>query len=384
MCFANAGIPVTIIETEKAALDRGLGRIEGNYETSVKRGSLDAATSAKRRGLIAGALDLSAAAEADFVIEAVFEEMELKKQIFGTLDRITKPGAVLATNTSYLNVDEIAASTKRPADVLGTHFFSPANVMRLLEIVRGAKTAPDVLATAVETGRALGKVTVVVGVCDGFVGNRMLARRSGQAERLLLEGALPDQVDKALVDFGFKMGPFATGDLAGLDIGWRLRKARGLKAPIADALCEAGRLGQKAGRGYYAYGADGRTPIPDLEVESLIVAAAARLGIKRRAIGAEEIVERLLFPMINEGARILDEGMAARPSDIDVIWLNGYGWPVTRGGPMFYADRIGLGRVAARLKEFAAISGDETLQPAALLTRLAGDGQGFASLAPRS
>jgi len=380
MCFANAGIPVTVIETEKAALDRGIGRIEGNYETSVKRGSLDAGEAKTRRGLISGALDFNAVAEADFVIEAVFEEMDLKKQIFRELDRLAKPGAVLATNTSYLNIDEIAASTNRPSDVLGTHFFSPANVMRLLEIVRGAKTAPEVLATAVEVGRALGKVTVVVGVCDGFVGNRMLAKRSTQAEALLLEGAAPHEVDKAMTDFGFKMGPFATGDLAGLDIGWRLRKARGLKAPISDALCEAGRLGQKAGRGYYLYGADGRTPSPDPEVESLIAGIAAKLGIKRRRIDAEEIIERLLFPMINEGARILEEKIAARPGDIDVIWLNGYGWPITNGGPMFHADRIGLARIAARLGEFAGISGDKSMVASPLLADLAKSGKGFASL----
>jgi 3-hydroxyacyl-CoA dehydrogenase len=384
MCFANAGIPVTIIETERAALDRGIGRIEGNYETSVKRGSLDAGAAKTRRGLIAGGLDFGAVAEADFVIEAVFEEMDLKKKIFRELDRIAKPGAVLATNTSYLNIDEIAASTNRPADVLGTHFFSPANVMRLLEIVRGAKTAPDVLATAVETGRALGKVTVVVGVCDGFVGNRMLAKRSLQGEALLLEGASPHEIDAAMTDFGFKMGPFAVGDLAGLDIGWRLRKARGLKAPISDALCEAGRLGQKAGRGYYLYGVDGRTPTPDPEVDALIAGIAAKLGVKRRRIDAEEIVERLLFPMINEGARILEEGIAARSSDIDVIWLNGYGWPVTDGGPMFHADRVGLARIAARLGEFAGITGDKSLVPAPLLADLAKTGKGFASFAARA
>ena len=381
MCFANAGIPVTIIESEQAALDRGLGRIGSNYDTSVQRGSLDAADAKRRRGLMTGALDLTAAGDADFVIEAVFEEMDLKKKVFGALDRIAKPGAVLASNTSYLNIDEIAATISRPADVLGTHFFSPANVMRLLEIVRGAKTAPDALATAVEIGRALGKVTVVVGVCDGFVGNRMLARRSTQAELLLLEGASPQEVDKAMTDFGFRMGPFATGDLAGLDIGWRLRKARGLRAPIADALCEAGRLGQKAGRGYYLYGADGRTPTFDPEVDALIARIAAERGIARHKIAAAEIIERLLYPMINEGARILAEGVAARPGDIDVIWLNGYGWPAARGGPMFHADRVGLGRVAARLGEFALAGGDESLQPAPLLVELARSGGTFASFA---
>ncbi len=380
MCFANAGIPVAVIETDGEALARGIARIAANYETSVKRGSLPADESVRRQGLIAGGTDLAAAAEADFVIEAVFEEMALKKQVFGQLDRIARPGAVLATNTSYLDVNEIAGATSRPGEVLGTHFFSPANVMRLLEIVRGSRTAPDALATAVELATLLGKVPVVVGVCDGFVGNRMLARRSAQGERLLLEGALPQDIDAAMTGFGFRMGPFATGDLAGLDVGWRARKARGIKAPIADALCEQGRFGQKAEKGFYAYGADGRTPVPDPEVERLIVETSARLGVARRAIGAEEIVERLVYPMINEGARILAEGIAARSSDIDVIWLHGYGWPVTRGGPMFHADLVGLGRIAVRLETFAAASGDESLRPAPLLAGLAKSGAGFASL----
>ncbi len=315
------------------------------------------------------------------VIEAVFEEMDLKKRIFADLDRIAKPGAILATNTSYLDVNEIATATARPSDVLGTHFFSPANVMRLLEVVRGAKTAPDVLTTVIEVGRKIGKVPVVVGVCDGFVGNRMLARRSAQAERLLLEGALPQEVDRALTDFGFRMGPFAMGDLAGLDIGWRLRKARGLKAAISDALCEAGRLGQKTGKGYYAYGDGGRTPSPDPEVKTLIVAASARAGITRRTIGQDEILERLLFPMINEGARILEEGIAARALDIDVIWLNGYGWPGNKGGPMYFADFVGLDKIATRLKVYADAVGDATLRPSALLSRLAAARTGFKQFA---
>lgn len=377
MCFANAGIPVTIVETSQSQLDAGISRIEKNYETSVKRGSLTAEESARRMARITGATSLDVVADADMVVEAVFEEMDLKKRIFADLDRIAKPGAILATNTSYLDVNEIAAVTSRPGDVLGTHFFSPANVMRLLEVVRGAKTAPDVLATAIEVGRKIGKVPVVVGVCDGFVGNRMLARRSAQAERLLLEGALPHEVDRALTDFGFRMGPFAMGDLAGLDIGWRLRKARGLKAPVADALCEAGRLGQKTGKGYYAYGDGGRTPSPDPEVEALIVAASARAGIARRAIGQDEILERLLYPMINEGARILDEGIAARALDIDVIWLNGYGWPANKGGPMYFADTVGLNRIAARLDAYAESTGDVTLKPSPLLSRLAAAGAGF-------
>ncbi|WP_426958371.1 3-hydroxyacyl-CoA dehydrogenase NAD-binding domain-containing protein [Muricoccus radiodurans] len=380
MNFANAGIPVTLIETDQDALTRGLERVAGNYATSVKRGSLTEAARDQRMSLIKGAVGLEAAAEADVVIEAVFEEMGLKKEIFGKLDGIAKPGAVLASNTSYLDVDEIASATSRPGDVLGMHFFSPANVMKLLEVVRGAKTAPDAVATAMELGRKLAKVPVVSGVCYGFIGNRMLARRTAQAERLLLEGALPQEVDAALTAYGFRMGPFQMGDLAGLDIGWRIRKAQGKRAPIADALCEAGRLGQKTGKGYYDYSGAARSGVPDPEVRALIERVSAEQGITRRAIGQEEITERLLLPMINEGARILEEGIAARPGDIDVVWLYGYNWPATTGGPMFYADTIGLPRIVERLERFAAQSGDETLQPAPLLRRLAAEGRGFSSL----
>jgi 3-hydroxyacyl-CoA dehydrogenase len=376
MCFAEAGIPVAVIETAQDALDRGLGRVRGNYATSVKRGSLLAEESARREALIEGRIGFDAVADADVVIEAVFEEMDLKRAIFRDLDRLAKPGAVLASNTSYLNIDALAAATQRPGDVLGMHFFSPANVMRLLEVVRGAQTAPDALLTASALGRRLGKVPVVVGVCDGFVGNRMLSRRTQQAERLLLEGASPAEVDRALTAFGFRMGPFAMADLAGLDIGWRLRKARGTKAPVADALCEAGRFGQKTGRGYYKY--EGRDATPDPEVDGVIADASAKLGISRRAIGQDEILQRLLFPMINEGARILDEGIAARPGDIDVIWQHGYNWPATEGGPMWYADRLGPDRVAARLTEFAERSGDDSLRPSPLLARLAKHGGSFA------
>ncbi|MBB5693250.1 3-hydroxyacyl-CoA dehydrogenase NAD-binding domain-containing protein [Muricoccus pecuniae] len=380
MCFANAGIPVTLIETSEENLQRGLERVAGNYATSVKRGSLTEEARAKRMGLIEGKVGLDAAAGADVVVEAVFEEMGLKKEIFGKLETVAKPGAILATNTSYLDVDEIAASTSRPADVLGMHFFSPANVMKLLEVVRGKRTAPDALATAMELGRKLAKVPVVSGVCYGFIGNRMLARRTAQAERLLIEGALPEEVDAALNAFGFRMGPFAMGDLAGLDIGWRIRQATGKKAPVADALVEAGRLGQKTKRGYYDYSADGRTGVPDPEVVAIIERVSAEQGVTRRPIGREEITERLLFPMINEGARILEEGIAARAGDIDTVWLNGYGWPAVTGGPMFHADSLGLPRIVGRLREFARASGDESLEPAPLLVRLAEAGQGFASL----
>jgi 3-hydroxyacyl-CoA dehydrogenase len=379
MCFANAGIPVTLIETSDEQLQKGRDRIAVNYRATMARGGLSAEDMERRVGLIAGKVGIDAAAEADVVIEAVFEDMDLKKRVFAELDRVAKPGALLATNTSTLDVDEIAGATARPQDVVGTHFFSPANVMRLLEIVRGANSAPDAIATALALARRLGKVPVVVGVCYGFVGNRMLARRSVEAERLLLEGALPQDVEAALVEFGLPMGPFAMMDLAGLDVGWLIRKSRGEHAVIEDALCEAGHFGQKTGKGYFRYEAGSRTPIPDPEVERTILDASARLGISRRKIGPEEIVERTVLPMINEGARILEEGIAARPSDIDVVWVYGYGWPVWRGGPMYYADQLGLGHVRDRLMHYAEHTADESLRPAALISRLAAEGRGFGS-----
>jgi 3-hydroxyacyl-CoA dehydrogenase len=381
MCFANAGIPVTLIETDEEALQRGLARVAQNYEISVQRGSLSPDARDARLKLIEGKVGLQAAAEADLVIEAVFEEMGLKKEIFGKLGEIAKPGAALATNTSYLDVNEIAAASGRPQDVMGMHFFSPANVMRLLEIVRGQKTAPDALATAMQIASKIGKTPVVVGVCFGFVGNRMLAARSEQVERLLLEGASPQDIDAAITGFGFRMGPCAMGDLAGLDIGWRIRKATGKKAPVADALCEAGRLGQKTGKGYFLYAEGDRAPRVDPEVTTLIERISARQGVARRKISSDEIVERLIYPMINEGARILDEGVAYRPGDIDVVWLYGYGWPAWRGGPMHYADQIGLKRFAERLDDFASATGQEQLRPSPLLRRLASEDRGFGSLA---
>jgi 3-hydroxyacyl-CoA dehydrogenase len=379
MCFANAGIPVTIVETGRDLLQKGLDRVAANYRATVSRGGLSADEMERRIGLITGVTELDAVGSADVVIEAVFEEMDLKKRVFSDLDRLAKPNALLATNTSTLDVDEIAQATKRPQDVLGTHFFSPANVMRLLEIVRGAATAPDALATAVTLGRRIGKVPVTVGVCYGFVGNRMLARRSVETERLLLEGALPQEVDTAVAAFGFPMGPFAMADMAGLDVGWRIRKGRGERNEIEDALCEAGHYGQKTGKGYFRYDAGSRTPLPDPEVEKIILETSSRLGVNRRPIGDEEIVERMIFPMINEGARILDEGIATRPGDIDVIWVYGYGWPVWRGGPMYYADRLGLAHIRDRLTFYADRSRDETLRPAPLIRRLAAEGRGFES-----
>ncbi len=377
ICFANAGIPVTVIETKQDALTKGIERIISTFDGSLKRGSLTQEERDRRVSLVKGALSLEAASDADIVVEAVFEELALKKEIFQTLDRLAKPGAILATNTSYLDVNEIAAMTSRPQDVLGLHFFSPANIMRLLEIVRGAKTASDVLKTSVHLAPRLGKVPVVVGVCYGFVGNRMLSRRSQQAERILIEGALPHEIDAAMVSFGFRMGPFAAGDLAGLDIGWRIRKQTGASAPVADALCEQGRFGQKTGKGYYVYAPGARAGAPDPEVEQVIKGVSERLGITRRKISPDEIVDCLIFPMVNEGARILSEGIAARASDIDVIWVNGYGWPAWRGGPMYYADHVGLARVASRLEEFAAMTGEATLKPASLLSEYASAGRTF-------
>jgi 3-hydroxyacyl-CoA dehydrogenase len=366
MSFANAGIPVTLIEASAEALRRGLDTIAANYRRSSRFTPADVE---ERLARITGVTELEAAADADAVVEAVFEEMDLKKRVFGTLDRVAKPGAMLATNTSYLDVNEIGRATGRPESVLGTHFFSPANVMRLLEIVRGEKTSFETLATALQLGKRLGKVPVVVGVCDGFVGNRMLGKRSIEAERLLLEGALPQDVDAVVTAFGFPMGPFAMGDLAGLDVGMRIRRQRGTRAEIADTLCEMGRYGQKTGAGFYRYEKGSRAPLADPEVEKVVVAASARLGVARRAISKEEILERMLYPMINEGARILEEGIAARPGDIDVIWIYGYGWPAWRGGPMWHAEHVGKARIAARLEHYAALTGDESLRPAGWLRR---------------
>jgi 3-hydroxyacyl-CoA dehydrogenase len=381
MSFANAGIPVTLIETGEEQLKRGLGVMQKNYEATAARGGIPADAPAKRMGLIKGVVGIENVKDADLIIEAVFETMAIKKEVFGKLDQYAKPGAVLASNTSYLDINQIAAMTKRPQDVLGMHFFSPANVMKLCEIVRAEKTAPDALVTAVNIAKRIAKVPVVVGVCDGFVGNRMLAARGKQAEKFLFEGALPQQVDGVVTKFGIPMGPFAMGDLAGLDIGWRSRQDRGIKSEIADAICEAGRFGQKTGKGYYKYEAGSRSPLPDPEIEKLIQETLAKLGLKPRQIDDQEILERMVYPMINEGARILEEKIAARPSDIDVVWLYGYGWPIYRGGPMFYADQVGLKKVAERLSFYAKQTNDPSLEPAPLLKRLADEGKTFASLA---
>ena len=381
MSFANAGIPVTLIETGDEQLKRGMGVMQKNYENTAARGGIPADAPAKRMGLINGVVGLEHVKDADLIIEAVFETMAIKKEVFTALDKYAKPGAVLASNTSYLNINEIAAVTKRPQDVLGMHFFSPANVMKLCEIVRAEKTAPDALVTAVAVAKRIAKVPAVVGVCDGFVGNRMLAQRGKQGEKLLYDGALPQQIDGVVTKFGLPMGPFSMGDLAGLDIGWRSRQDRGIKSPIGDALYEAGRHGQKTGKGYYKYEAGSRAPLPDPEVEKMLEEVRAKLGVKGRNISDEEILERMIYPMINEGARILEEKIASRPSDIDVIWLYGYGWPIYRGGPMYYADQVGLKHIADRLSYYAKETNDPSLEPAPLLKKLAAEGKTFASLA---
>ncbi|MFQ3596319.1 MAG: 3-hydroxyacyl-CoA dehydrogenase family protein [Sphingomonadaceae bacterium] len=334
MNFLNIGVPVTIVERAEAALTRGVRVMRNNYERSAARGKLTAEQVEQRMGCLTPALDLAALADCDLVIEAVFENMELKKQVFAELDRLVKPGAILASNTSYLDVNEIAGATARPEDVLGMHYFSPANVMKLLEIVRGAKTAPDVLKTAIEVGVKTGKVPVVAGVCPGFIGNRMLSRRQQAANALLLEGAMPWDVDRVLTDFGFPMGPFQMSDLAGLDIGWNAETSRG--ETLRDRLCEMGRRGQKTGAGFYDYDAERRrTPSP--VVEQLIRAFVAEKGGSPRPLSADEMLHRLLDPMVEEGRAILAEGIAQRPGDIDVVWVNGYGWPRATGGIMWWA-----------------------------------------------
>jgi 3-hydroxyacyl-CoA dehydrogenase len=378
MSFVNGGIPVTILEMTDEALKRGLGVIEKNYGISVSRGSLTEEAKAKRMAMFKGTTDYADLADCDLIIEAVFEEMGVKEKVFGTLDKIAKPGAILASNTSYLDVNEIAAFTSRPQDVLGMHFFSPANVMKLLEIVRGDKTAPDVLATALAVGKQIAKVPVVVGVCHGFVGNRMLGARGAEAEELLLEGATPAQVDKVFTDFGWPMGTYQMWDLAGLDIGWRTRKSLGKTAAIGDALCEQGRYGQKTGKGYYLY-ADGRTPTTDPDVEALIEAKAREKGVNRRTISTDEIMERTMYPMVNEGARILEEGIAARSSDIDTVWANGYGFPVGQGGPMFWAELVGLPKIVERLEYWYGKTGKEVYNPSPLLRKLAASKGSFAN-----
>ena len=347
MNFLSAGIPVTIVEMGQEALDRGTGVMLRNYEASAKKGKLTAEQVGKAMGLLNPTLDFKELADCDLIIEAVYENMEVKKEVFARLDKIAKPGAILASNTSYLDVNEIASSISRPGDVVGMHFFSPANVMKLLEVVRGGKTAPDVLLTAMQLGKKIRKVPVVAGVCHGFIGNRMLMPRQIEATKLLLEGATPEQVDRVHVEFGMPMGPFQMADLAGVDIGWHRDPAR--VENIRDALCAIDRWGQKKGAGFYDYD-ERRVPSPSPLVQQIIADFAKEQGVERREISDEEIVERTLYTMVNEGAKILEEGIAQRASDIDVVWVYGYGWPVYRGGPMFWADTVGLKTIVEGLK----------------------------------
>ena len=383
MSIANAGLPVTVLESSREALDRGMAIIRRNYAATVSKGRLSQAEMDARLARISPTLDDADLGAADVVIEAVFEELLLKKEVFARLDRVCKPEAILATNTSTLDVDAIAAATSRPEQVIGTHFFSPANVMKLMENVRGARTSPETIATVMKLSKKLGKVGVLVGVCDGFVGNRMLYAYRRQADFLLEEGALPEQIDRVIYDFGLPMGPYQMADLAGLDVSWRVRKAQAPSrpahlrySPIADRICEQGRYGQKTGAGWYRYEAGSRVPIPDPAIHELIAGVSADLGITRRVIGDDEIVPRCLYPLVNEGAKILDEGLALRAGDIDVIWMHGYGFPRYRGGPMFWADLVGLRRIYDTMSRLHDEHG-EWLEPAPLLKRLAEQGKGF-------
>ena len=383
MNFANAGIPVQILEMKQEALDKGLATIRKNYENTLKKGKLTQEKFEQRVNLITGTLSYEAIGQADIVIEAVFEDMGVKEQVFKKLDEVMKPGAILASNTSTLDVDVIASFTKRPEDVIGTHFFSPANVMKLLEIVRGKKTAKDVLATALALSKKIKKTGVVSGVCDGFIGNRMIEQYSRQAGFLLEEGCTPEQVDKAIEKLSFAMGPFRMGDLAGNDIGWAIRKRRYVDKPhvtyskTADLLCELGRYGQKTGAGWYDYKAGDRKAYPSQLVNDMIVQHSADLGVARRKISDQEITERLIFALVNEGAHILEEGIANRASDIDMVYLAGYGFPLHRGGPMFYADTVGLTNVIMAMNKYAKGRHGDAWIPAPLMVRLAAEGKGF-------
>jgi len=385
MNFLNAGIPVKILEMKQEALDRGIATIRKNYEGQIKKGKLKQDKFDQRMALLSTTLDYKDLAEADLVIEAVFEEMGVKQKVFETLDGVMKPGAILASNTSTLDVNKIASFTKRPQDVIGMHFFSPANVMKLLEVVRGEKTGKDVLATVMALGKKIKKTSVVSGVCDGFIGNRMIEQYSRQAGFLLDEGCTPQQVDKAIEKFGFAMGPFRMGDLAGNDIGWAIRKRRATEradmkySRTADKLCELGRFGQKTGAGWYDYQAGKRDAIPSELVNKMIEDHRKEAGITPRKISDEEIVQRLVFSLVNEGAHILEEGIASRAGDIDMVYLTGYGFPIHRGGPMLYADQFGLFNVVQAMKRFAQNPRDDAKfwQPAPLLARLAAEGKTF-------
>lgn len=390
MNFANAGIPVVMLEMKQEALDKGLALIRRNYENSAKKGKLTQAQVEERMALLSGTTDYDSLADVDLVIEAVFEKMSVKKEVFGALDKVCKPGAILASNTSTLDLNEIASAVSRPQDVIGLHFFSPANVMKLLEIVKGEKTADDVILTSMKLAKTIRKVGVLVGVCFGFVGNRMIEPYGREANRLMLEGASPEQVDRVISKFGLPMGPFTMGDMAGLDIGYFVRESRRefiahdpSYCVVADKLVQQGRNGLKSGRGAYLYESGSRKPIPDPEVIAIAKEEAERLGIKQREISDQEILERCIYPLINEGADILKEGIAAKSSDIDVIYVYGYGFPVFRGGPMQYADEVGLSEVRDRLnyyKESLGEYGKHWFEPSDLLNELADAGKPFSSV----
>ena len=386
MSFANAGIPVTVFENSRAALDRGVAVVTKNYAATVTKGRMSQSIMDQRMALISPTMSHADLAGADIVVEAVFEDLDLKQEIFRALDATCQPETILATNTSTLDVNALAAATGRPHQVIGTHFFSPAHVMRLVECVRGQATSVETIASVRQLSKRLGKVGVLVGVCDGFVGNRMLYAYRRQAEFLLEEGALPQDIDRVLFEFGFPMGPFQTADLAGLDVGWRVRQRQAATrpahlrySPIADRIYERGRLGQKTGAGWYRYKPGQRTPIPDPVVETLIADVATEQGIQRQPVAHDDIVPRCLYPLVNEGAKILSEGLALRASDIDVIWLHGYGFPRYRGGPMFWADHVGLGTVYDTMSRLAEQHG-EWLEPAPLLADLAASGKRFRDL----
>ena len=384
MNFANAGIPVKILEVKEEALEKGIAVIRKNYENTAKKGRITTQQVEDRMALIQPTLSYDDLSDVDLVIEAVFENMDVKKAVFSELDRVCKKGAILATNTSTLDVDRIAAFTQRPEDVMGMHFFSPANVMKLLENVRGEKTSDDVIATVMDLSRRIGKVGVLVGVCHGFVGNRMLHKRQAEAVQLVNEGASPAQVDKVLFDLGFPMGPFAMSDLAGMDVGYRIREELRKEDPDnapprnwTDELVEQGRLGQKTQAGVFDYKEGDRTPVPSSEVDALIAKFRQEQGIQSRDVSDQEILERCMYVMVNEGAKILEEGIAARPLDVDVIWIYGYGFPVYRGGVLFWADSVGLKTIYEKVSQLHKETGDDVWKPAALLEKLANEGKGF-------
>jgi 3-hydroxyacyl-CoA dehydrogenase len=375
IAFANANLPVTVVERSAEALERGLGVVRTNYLRSARNGRFSVAEAERRIGLITGSTELSSLANADLIVEAVFENMEVKQTVFRQLDSVAKPGAILGTNTSVLNINEIAAQTQRPQDVIGLHFFSPAHVMKLVEVVRAARTSRETVATAMQVAKSIGKVGVLVGVCHGFVGNRMLLARIRETDRLVLEGCMPWDLDRVLVEFGFPMGLFQMHDLAGLDLSWKRETSS--SSTLKEVLCETGRVGQKAGAGYYDYDAE-RRPTRSPIVEEYVRKFAAAAGEPRPTVNDDDLLTRMIYPMINEGARILEEGLVSRPSDIDVIWTSGYGWPTYRGGPMYYADQIGLDKILATLRERAET--DSFWKPAPLLEKLASEGRGFSSL----